>query len=160
MSLSRTSDMLLTHPNGWFFVFHLSFLVAFPISESFLISYGSSKRACIDLFCVNLTCLEIGYLFFLWITANGWCVLLTVDVVLGGRSSGETEASRKQADSMRAQSIRVCILSRCMEENMEAQDDFSFVTKMEIGIRRKATMTEMVNDDEETSSSVIIYLFI
>ena len=75
-------------------------------------------------------------------------------------SSGETEASRKQADSMRAQSIRVCILSRCMEGNMEAQDDFSFVTKMEIGIRRKATMTEMVNDDEETSSSVIIYLFI
>ena len=47
-----------------------------------------------------------------------------------------------------------------MEGNMEAQEDFSFVTKMEIGIRRKATMTEMVNDDEETSSSVIIYLFI
>jgi hypothetical protein len=37
---------------------------------------------------------------------------------------------------------------------------FLFVMEMEIGIRRKATMTEMVNDDEETSSSVIIYLFI
>jgi hypothetical protein len=35
-----------------------------------------------------------------------------------------------------------------------------FVMVMECGIRRETTMTEMVNDDEETSSSVIIYLFI
>jgi hypothetical protein len=28
-------------------------------------------------------------------------------------------------------------------------------TEMEIGIRRKTTMTEMVNDDDETSASMI-----
>jgi hypothetical protein len=95
---------------------------------------------------------------FLWVKA--W---LVVDVVaFGVESSGKTEASRKQADSMRAQSIRVCILSQCMEEAGRLFPFlFSFcVMEMEIGIRRETTMTEMVNDDEETSSSVIIYLFI
>lgn len=54
-------------------------------------------------------------------------VWLTVDVALGVERSGETEASRKQADSMRAQSIRVCILSGCMEGNMEVWVELSFL---------------------------------